>query len=119
MPKKGIHPEYHEITIETFNEDGSKKTFKSASTFKGDVLASEVNIHKHPAWKDDSKVKKLQNNIINSFTFTFIVLLFKLILLNKTLLFLFKNMPYLFFFEYSNFLSLQFFHLFVLFIIQR
>ncbi len=70
MPKKGIHPEYHEITIETFNEDGSKKTFKSASTFKGDVLASEVNIHKHPAWKDDSKVdaENSVNKIMQKFT---------------------------------------------------
>ena len=56
MAQKGIHPDYHEITLKTFNEDGSEKTFKCRSTFKGDVLAAEVNIYKHPAWKDDSKI---------------------------------------------------------------
>ena len=55
MAKKGIHPDYHEITINTFNEDGSKLSFKSFSTIKGDKIDAEVNIFKHPAWKDDSK----------------------------------------------------------------
>ena len=55
MAKKGIHPDYHEITVNTFNEDGSKLSFKSCSTIKGDHIDAEVNIFKHPAWKDDSK----------------------------------------------------------------
>ena len=55
MAKEGIHPDYHEITINTFNKDGSKLSFKSASTIKGDGIDAEVNIFKHPAWKDDSK----------------------------------------------------------------
>lgn len=55
MAKEGIHPDYHEITINTFNKDGSKLSFKSASTIKGNSIDAEVNIFKHPAWKDDSK----------------------------------------------------------------
>ena len=69
MPKKGIHPDYHEITIKTFNEDGSEKVFKSASTYKGDTLVAEVNIHKHPAWKDDSRVDENSvNKVMQKFT---------------------------------------------------
>lgn len=70
MAQKGIHPDYHEITLKTFNEDGSEKTFKCRSTFKGDVLAAEVNIYKHPAWKDDSKVdaENSVNKVMQKFT---------------------------------------------------
>lgn len=70
MAKKGIHPDYHEITIKTFNEDGSEKVFKSCSTYKGDSIAAEVNIHKHPAWKDNSKVdaENSVNKVMQRFT---------------------------------------------------
>lgn len=56
MPKKEIHNEnYHRIIMEVYDVDGKKKTFESASTYKGDKLVSEVDISKHQAWIDNSK----------------------------------------------------------------
>ena len=70
MPKKGIHPDYHEIVIKTFNKDGSEKSFKCASTYKGDTIIAEANIYNHPAWKDDSKIdtENSVNKIVQKFT---------------------------------------------------
>ncbi len=56
MAKAGIHPNYHPITIETFNKDGSKLVFESASTIEGDRIVAEINIFNHPAWKEDAGV---------------------------------------------------------------
>lgn len=56
MARKEIHPDYHEIDVEVFNPDGTKRTFKCKSTFKGCLIVAEVNIYKHPAWKEDTKV---------------------------------------------------------------
>ena len=56
MARKEIHPNYHEVEIETFEKDGTKRVFKSMSTIKGDKVVAEVNIYKHPAWKEDTKV---------------------------------------------------------------
>jgi len=56
MARKDIHPDYHEVEIETFEKDGTKRIFKSMSTIKGDRVVAEVNIYKHPAWKEDTKV---------------------------------------------------------------
>lgn len=56
MAKEGIHNEnYHKIVMEVYDVDGKKKTFESASTYKGDKLVSDVNISKHQAWIDNSK----------------------------------------------------------------
>lgn len=56
MARKEVHPDYHEVEIETFEKDGTKRVFKSMSTIKGDKVIAEVNIYKHPAWKEDTKV---------------------------------------------------------------
>lgn len=46
--KKGIHPDYHEITVEM--TDG--ETYKLRSTWgkPGDVLKLEIDPKTHPAW---------------------------------------------------------------------
>ena len=56
MAQKDIHPDYHEIDVEVFNPNGTKRTFKCRSTCKGASIVAEVNIYKHPAWKEDTKV---------------------------------------------------------------
>jgi large subunit ribosomal protein L31 len=51
--KKGIHPDYHEITVEMV--DGTK--FKTRSTYgkKGDVLKLDIDPSTHPAWVGGTK----------------------------------------------------------------
>ena len=46
--KKGIHPDYHEITVEML--DGTK--FKTRSTYgkAGDTLKLDIDPTTHPAW---------------------------------------------------------------------
>ena len=46
--KKGIHPDYHEITV--VMTDGT--TFKTGSTWgkPGDTLTLDVDPKSHPAW---------------------------------------------------------------------
>ncbi|MEE8393635.1 MAG: 50S ribosomal protein L31 [Rhodospirillales bacterium] len=46
--KKGIHPEYHDITVQM--TDGS--TFKTRSTWgkEGGTLKLEIDAKTHPAW---------------------------------------------------------------------
>ncbi|MFQ5984047.1 MAG: 50S ribosomal protein L31 [Alphaproteobacteria bacterium] len=46
--KKGIHPDYHEITV--VMTDG--ETFKTRSTWgkPGDTLTLEIDPKSHPAW---------------------------------------------------------------------
>ncbi len=46
--KEGIHPEYHEITVEM--TDGT--SYKTRSTWgkEGDVLKLEIDPKSHPAW---------------------------------------------------------------------
>lgn len=46
--KKGIHPEYHEITV--IMTDGS--SFKTRSTYgkSGDSLRLDIDPKTHPAW---------------------------------------------------------------------
>ena len=46
--KKGIHPEYHEITV--VMTDGS--SFKTRSTYgkSGDSLRLDIDPKSHPAW---------------------------------------------------------------------
>lgn len=71
MPKKGIHPDYHPITIKTYNKNGSELSFQSFSTIKNaETLVAEFNIYNHPAWKDDTKVNTDDsvNKIMQKFT---------------------------------------------------
>ena len=46
--KKGIHPDYHEITVELTNGT----TYKTRSTWgkPGTVLKLEIDPETHPAW---------------------------------------------------------------------
>ncbi|NKD54092.1 MULTISPECIES: 50S ribosomal protein L31 [Haematospirillum] len=44
--KKGIHPEYKEITV--IMTDGSE--FKTRSTLKADSLRLDIDPKSHPAW---------------------------------------------------------------------
>lgn len=54
MPKKGIHPEYHEI--EVIYTDGS--SFKTRSTYgkKGDKIRLDIDPKTHPAWTGVQKL---------------------------------------------------------------
>lgn len=46
--KKGIHPDYHTITVKMTNGE----TFETRSTFgkEGETLQLDVDPHTHPAW---------------------------------------------------------------------
>ena len=71
MPKKGIHPDYHPITIKTYNRDGSELSFQSKSSIKDtDTIVAEVNVYNHPAWKDDTKIdaENSVNKVMQKFT---------------------------------------------------
>ena len=46
--KKGIHPDYHEITY--VMTDGEKRTVRSTLGKAGDVINLEVDPKSHPAW---------------------------------------------------------------------
>ena len=46
--KKGIHPDYHEITY--VMTDGSKFTTSSTMGYAGDVIILEVDPNSHPVW---------------------------------------------------------------------
>lgn len=46
--KKGIHPEYHEITY--IMTDGSKYTTKSTMGKAGDEIRLDIDPKSHPAW---------------------------------------------------------------------
>ena len=46
--KKGIHPDYHEITY--VMTDGSKFTTRSTLGKAGDVINLEVDPKSHPVW---------------------------------------------------------------------
>ena len=46
--KKGIHPDYHEITY--VMTDGSKFTTRSTMGKAGDVINLEVDPKSHPVW---------------------------------------------------------------------
>ena len=54
MARKDIHPELNDCKIEIFNKDGSKKQIECRTTSKTDLIVAEVNIWKHPAWKEDN-----------------------------------------------------------------
>lgn len=46
--KKGIHPEYHEITV--VMTDGTSFTTRSTLGKPGDTLTLDVDPNTHPAW---------------------------------------------------------------------
>jgi large subunit ribosomal protein L31 len=46
--KKGIHPDYHEITV--VMTDGSSYTTRSTYGKPGDTLRLDVDPKSHPAW---------------------------------------------------------------------
>lgn len=50
--KKGIHPEYHEITV--VMTDGTE--FKTRSTMAAEVLKLDVDPLSHPAWTGVTKM---------------------------------------------------------------
>jgi len=46
--KKGIHPDYHEITV--VMTDGTTFTTRSTLGSAGDTLKLDIDPHTHPAW---------------------------------------------------------------------
>ena len=46
--KKGIHPDYHEITV--VMTDGTKFSTRSTWGKEGDTLTLDIDPHSHPAW---------------------------------------------------------------------
>lgn len=46
--KKGIHPDYHEITY--VMTDGTKKTIKTTWGKAGDTMTLEIDPLAHPVW---------------------------------------------------------------------
>ena len=70
MARKDIHPEtYRELDIVIYHKDGSKETIKTRSTYKGEKLVSEVDLSKHMAWADTTKVdaKSSVNAVMQKF----------------------------------------------------
>jgi len=50
--KKGIHPEYHDVTVAC----ACGNTFKTRSTYKGDVLHVEICSNCHPFFTGKQKL---------------------------------------------------------------
>ena len=50
--KKGIHPEYHDVTVAC----ACGNTFKTGSTYKGDVLHIEICSNCHPFFTGKQKL---------------------------------------------------------------
>lgn len=73
MARKGIHPDYHDVDINIIHRDGKKETIKGKSTFNGSVLSSEVDLSKHVAWADTTKVDSSEsiNPAIQKFNLRF------------------------------------------------
>lgn len=46
--KAGIHPEYHDITVQ--QTDGTELQMRSTYGKPGDVLRLDIDIKTHPAW---------------------------------------------------------------------
>jgi large subunit ribosomal protein L31 len=51
MAKKGIHPDYHDLTLGLSN--GSEIKTKSTFGKSGDKMILEVDLETHPAWRAD------------------------------------------------------------------
>jgi large subunit ribosomal protein L31 len=52
--KKGIHPDYHEITV--VMTDGSSFTTRSCYGKPGDTLRLDIDPKSHPAWTGQQRV---------------------------------------------------------------
>ncbi|MFL1780715.1 50S ribosomal protein L31 [Candidatus Hepatincolaceae symbiont of Richtersius coronifer] len=52
--KKGIHPDYHEISIQF--TDGSKAKTRSTWGKTGDVMILDIDTKTHPAWTGNHKL---------------------------------------------------------------
>lgn len=59
--KKGIHPEYKEITV--VMSDGSEMKTRSTMDVKDGVYKSEVDSKNHPFYNADKKVQKKADRI--------------------------------------------------------
>ena len=52
--KKGIHPDYHEITV--IMTDGSKYKTRSTMGKAGDTLKLDIDPKSHPAWTGQHRI---------------------------------------------------------------
>ena len=59
--KKGIHPEYNEITV--LMSDGTEITTRSTMQPKDGVYKSEVDTKNHPFYNKDLKMQKKADRI--------------------------------------------------------
>lgn len=59
--KKGIHPEYNEITV--LMSDGTEITTRSTMQPKDGVYKSEVDSKNHPFYNKDLKMQKKADRI--------------------------------------------------------
>ena len=59
--KKGIHPEYNEITVVL--SDGTEIKTRSTMNPKGGVYKSEVDSKNHPFYTDNQKMSKKAGQI--------------------------------------------------------
>lgn len=59
--KKGIHPDYHNITVQLTNGE----TFMTRATWgkEGAVLVLDIDIHTHPAWTGSNKTIETKGKI--------------------------------------------------------
>ena len=59
--KKGIHPEYNEITV--LMSDGTEIQTRSTMQVKDGVYKSEVDSRNHPFYNKDQKLQKKADRI--------------------------------------------------------
>lgn len=59
--KKGIHPDYNEITVVL--SDGSEVTTRSTMEVKGGIYKSEIDSKNHPFYNKDQKIQKKADRI--------------------------------------------------------
>jgi large subunit ribosomal protein L31 len=59
--KKGIHPEYKDITVVL--SDGSEIQTRSTMKVKGGTYKSEVDSKNHPFYNKDQKIQKKADRI--------------------------------------------------------
>jgi large subunit ribosomal protein L31 len=59
--KKGIHPDYNEITV--VMSDGSEIKTRSTMKLKDGVFKSEVDSKNHPFYNKDQKLQKKADRI--------------------------------------------------------
>ena len=52
--KKGIHPDYHEITV--IMTDGTKYITRSTMGKAGDTLKLDIDPKSHPAWTGQHRI---------------------------------------------------------------